>query len=71
MLMRSIENTIYFASVNCAMRFQESATSVVGPDGDLVAFVPYGEEQLLVCDLDLARATRFCARRYDPAMYPP
>jgi hypothetical protein len=36
-----------------------------------VAHVPYGKEQLLVHDLDLARATGFCARRYDPAFYPP
>ena len=23
------------------------------------------------CDLDLARATGFCARRFNPAFYPP
>lgn len=71
MILRSIENTIYFASVNNAMRFQDSATSLLGPDGDLLAHVPYGEEQLLVYDVDLTRATGFCARRFDPAMYPP
>jgi predicted amidohydrolase len=71
MVARSVENTIYFASVNCAMRYQDSATSLVGPDGDLVAHVPYGQEQLLVHDVDLARATGLCARRYNPAVYPP
>lgn len=71
MILRSIENTIYFASVNNAMRYQDSATSLLGPDGDLLAHVPYGEEQLLVYDVDLTRATGFCARRFDPAMYPP
>jgi predicted amidohydrolase len=70
MVARSVENTVYFASVNYALRYQESATSLLGPDGDLVAHVPYGEERLLVCDLDLARATGFCARRYNPAFYP-
>ena len=70
MVARSVENTVYFASVNYAMRYQESATSLMGPDGDLVAHVPYGQERLLVCDLDLARATGFCARRYNPAHYP-
>src|SRR5262249_11752456 len=29
MMMRSIENAIYFASVNYALRFQESATSLI------------------------------------------
>lgn len=70
MIARAIENTVYFASVNCAMRYQESATSLIGPDGDLVDFVPYGEEQLLVHDLDLSRATGLCATRYDLALYP-
>ena len=71
MVARAVENTVYFASVNYALRHQESATSIVGPDGDLVAWAPYGEEQLLVADLDLARADGFCARRYNPAFYPP
>ncbi len=70
MIARSVENTVYFASVNYAMRYQESATSVIGPDGDCLAHVPYGQEQLLVHDLDLSRATGFCARRYNPAFYP-
>lgn len=70
MIMRSIENTIYFASVNNAFRFQESATSLIGPEGDLLAHLPYGEEGLLVADLDLAAATRLIASRYDPSLYP-
>jgi predicted amidohydrolase len=71
MVARSVENTIYFASVNYAMRYQDSATSLLGPDGDCLAYVPYGEEQLLVHDIDLSRATGFCARRFNPAFYPP
>jgi predicted amidohydrolase len=70
MVARSVENTIYFASVNYAMRYQDSATSLLGPDGDCVAHVPYGREELLVHDIDLSRATGFCARRYNPAFYP-
>jgi predicted amidohydrolase len=31
MMLRSMENTIYFASVNYALRFQESATSLIAP----------------------------------------
>jgi len=71
MVMRGVENTVYFASVNYALRHQDSATSLIGPDGDCLAHVPYGEERLLVHDLDLARATGFCARRFNPALYPP
>jgi len=70
MAMRSVENTIWFASVNNAMRYQESATSLIDPEGTCVAFVPYGEEGLLVHDIDLALATGLIAKRYDPAMYP-
>jgi predicted amidohydrolase len=71
MIARGVENTIYFASVNNALRFQESATSLIGPEGDCLAYVPYGEERLLVCDLDLTLATGLIARRYNPAFFPP
>jgi predicted amidohydrolase len=70
MIARGVENTIYFASVNYALRHQESATSLIDPDGTCVAHVPYGEERLLVHDLDLSRATGLCARRFNPAFYP-
>ena len=71
MVARGVENTIYFAIVNYALRYQESATSLLGPDGDCLAHVPYGQEQLLVHDIDLSRANGFTARRYNPAFYPP
>jgi predicted amidohydrolase len=70
MQMRSIENTVYFASVNTALRYQESASSVIDPQGRLLAHAPYGEECLLVCDLDLEAATGLMASRYDPTLYP-
>jgi predicted amidohydrolase len=69
MVARAVENDVYFASVNNALRFQESATSLIGPDGDCLAFVPYGEERLLVYDIDIARATGLHASRYDPTLY--
>jgi predicted amidohydrolase len=70
MTMRAIENTIYFASVNNAFRYQESATSLIGPEGECLAHVPYGEERLLVYDIDLARATGLIAKRYNPDFFP-
>ena len=70
MILRSKENSIFFASVNETMRRQNSATSLIDPDGNLVAHIPYGEEGLLVADLDLAKATGFYASRYRPEYYP-
>ena len=66
MMMRSIENGIYFASVNYAVRFQESATSLIAPDGRCQAFLPYGEEGVLIGEIDLDEATGLLARRYAP-----
>jgi len=69
MMMRSIENTIYFASVNYALRFQESATSLIAPSGQCQAYLPYGEEGVLVQAIDTEAATGLLARRYAPERY--
>lgn len=69
MMMRSRENTIYFASVNYALRFQESATSLIDPSGHCQAYLPYGEEGLLVQSIDLEKATGLLAKRYAPERY--
>ena len=60
---------MYFASANYAFRYQESATTVIGPHGELVAHLPYGEAGVLVCDLDLSAATGALAARYAPDRY--
>ena len=70
MIARAMENGIYFASVNYALRAPETATSLVAPDGRCVGHTPYGEEALLVLDLDPAAATGVYARRFAPARYP-
>jgi predicted amidohydrolase len=69
MMMRSIENTIYFASVNYAMRYQESATSLIAPSGECQAYLPYGEEGVLVQAIDVGQATGLLAARYAPDRY--
>ena len=66
MMCRGLENTIYFASVNYALRFPESATSLIDPDGRCQAFLPYGEEGVLAVEIDAARATGLLANRYAP-----
>jgi predicted amidohydrolase len=66
MMMRSRENTIYFASVNYALRFQEAATSLIAPSGECQAHLPYGEEGVLVAAIDPAEATGLLASRFAP-----
>lgn len=66
MLLRSKENTIYFASVNYALNFPESATSLIDPTGACQAHLPYGTEGLLVQSIDVDRATGLLARRFAP-----
>jgi predicted amidohydrolase len=69
MMMRSRENTIYFASVNYALRFQESATSLIDPSGECQAYLPYGQEGVLVQALEVEKATGLLAARYAPERY--
>ena len=69
MIGRAMENAVYFASVNFALRYPQTATSVIAPDGTCVGHTVYGEEALLVVDLDLDKATGLYARRYAPERY--
>jgi hypothetical protein len=41
----------------------------VGPDGALVAHHPYGQEGVLVADIDPGAATGLLASRYAPERY--
>jgi predicted amidohydrolase len=69
MMVRSRENTIYFASVNYALRFQESATSLIAPSGECQAYLPYGQEGVLVQSIEVEKATGLLAMRYAPERY--
>ncbi len=69
MMMRSIENAIYFASVNYALRYPEAATSLIAPDGRCQAYLPYGQEGVLVTEIDPEKATGHLAARYAPERY--
>jgi predicted amidohydrolase len=63
-LCRAAENTIYFATVNCASPGSPSTSAVVRPDGTLLSYQPYGEEGLLIADIDIAAATGLLASRH-------
>jgi predicted amidohydrolase len=62
-LCRAAENTCYFASVNCASAGSQTTSAVVRPDGTLLCYQPYGEEGLLIADIDIAAATGLLAAR--------
>ena len=50
-------------SVNCASEGSGTTSTVVRPDGTLQCYQPYGQEGLLVADLDLSTATGLLASR--------
>jgi predicted amidohydrolase len=68
-MMRAMENTIYFASSNYATKFQESASSVIAPDGTCIAHQTYGEAGIIVAEIDPALATGKLAKRFKPELY--
>lgn len=63
-LCRAAENTCWVATVNCASVGSPTTSAVVRPDGTLVAYQPYGEEGLLVVEIDPVEATGLLAKRY-------
>lgn len=66
MMMRALENTIFFASSNYASRYPDSASSIIGPDGTCIKHETYGRAGIIVSDLDLTRATGLLAKRFKP-----
>ncbi len=68
-MLRAMENTIFFASSNYATKFPESASSLVAPDGRCVAYGIYGEPGVFVADIDLDEATGLLAKRFKPENY--
>jgi len=62
-LCRAAENTCYFATVNCASLGSPTTSAIVRPDGTLLTHQPYGEEGLLIADIDITTATGLLAAR--------
>jgi predicted amidohydrolase len=68
MMMRAMENTIYFASVGYATKYQEAASCIIAPDGVCLAYQPYGEAGVAVAEIDLDKATGLLAKRFKPGL---
>lgn len=66
LLVRALENSVYVAQANVAAPDQGSATCVVGPDGTLLASLPYGAIGVAVADVVPERADRRIALRWAP-----
>jgi predicted amidohydrolase len=62
-LCRAAENTCYFATVNFASDGSPTTSAVIGPDGTLLSYQPYGVEGVLIADVDLDAATGVLAAR--------
>ena len=69
MMMRALENTIYFASSNYASRYPESASAVIDPTGKCLIHETYGRPGVIVADIDLEQATGMLAKRFKQDLY--
>jgi len=69
MIMRAMENTIYFASSNYTMRYPESGSAIIAPNGECVVNQAYGKVGIIVADIDPDKATGLLAKRFKPELY--
>lgn len=68
MVCRSLENNIYFASVNYAIPNQRVTTTLISPTGERLCVAASGGEELLVYEIDPVKATRILAQRFQPEL---
>lgn len=66
---RALENTIYYAPSNYTLPFNESASSIIAPDGTCLAYQNYGSSGIVVADIDPSKATRLLAKRFKKELY--
>lgn len=69
MMMRALENTIYFASVNYSSRYPDSASSIIDPAGNCIIHEVYGRSGIIVGDIDTSQATGMLAKRFKNSIY--
>lgn len=68
-MVRALENTIFFASSNYGFRYPETASAMIGPQGQCIAHQAYGQTGMLLVEIDLAAATGLFAGRLKPELY--
>jgi predicted amidohydrolase len=68
-MMRAMENTIYFAPSNYAFPNQESASSVIAPDGTCIVYQKYEEPGIALAEIEPERATGLLAQRFKRHLY--
>lgn len=69
MVCRSLENNIYFASVNYALENQQSTSSLISPSGERLVVAKSSIEELLVYDIDPNQANLLLAKRFNPDLF--
>ncbi|MDQ0214527.1 ribosomal-protein-alanine N-acetyltransferase [Oikeobacillus pervagus] len=69
MVCRSLENNIYFASVNYALENQQSTSSLISPSGERLVVANPSTEDLLVYDIDPNQANLLLAKRFNPNLF--
>lgn len=69
MMMRALENTIYFASSNYASDYSESASSIISPNGTCITYADYGKSGIITADINPELATGFLAKRFKNDLY--
>lgn len=69
MMMRALENTIYFASCNYSSSYPESASAIIAPDGTCIKHEIYGRAGVIVVYIDPLKATALLAKRFKSELY--
>lgn len=69
MMMRAIENTVFFASSNYGFRYPDAASSIISPDGTCIVHEVYGNSGVIVADIDPGIATGLLAKRFRNDLY--
>lgn len=66
MIMRALENTIYFASANYASAYPDSGSAIIAPDGSCIVHEEYSRVGVIIADIDPEKATGLLAMRFKP-----
>lgn len=68
-MLRAMENTIFVATSNYTFKYSESASAIIAPSGECLAYQPYGEAGVTIADIDLSKATGLLAKRFKANLY--